>query len=506
MTLRPAGARAAARSLLIIVVMMLVLSACREQPSKTLRFGLANMPVTLDPRFATDAASSRINRLLYQRLVDFDAHYQPVPSLASWERLSATHYRFHIKRPGHFSDGRELTAMDVKASYDFVLDPRHASPLRISLANIQRIQTPDKETIDFYLARADALFPGRLGLGILPQALIAQQHAFNRHPVGSGPFEFLAWPEEGRLRLRRRRDGQLITFLGVHDPTVRVLKLLRGEIDMLENDIPPELISYLRRQHDIQVMSTPGSNFAYLGFNMKDPVVGKLAVRRAIAHALDRRAIIKYVMGGAGRLAVTLLPPDHWASDPALQPSAYDPDAARTLLSEAGYSRDNPVHISYKTSSDPFRLRLATIIQQQLAVVGIEVELKSYDWGTFYGDIKAGRFQMFSLMWVGIKLPDIYRYVFHSTSVPPAGANRGRFDSQEVDRLIDEAEAGTTLQEQARRYQKLQAVLQQQLPYVPLWYEDHVFVARRKISAYRIAKDGNYDGLVSVKSSAGKAE
>jgi len=500
MTLRPVRAHVAACRLLFIVAIVLALPACKEQSGKALRFGLSNMPVSLDPRFATDAASSRINRLLYQRLVDFDAHYQPVPSLASWEPLSATHYRFHIKRPSYFSDGRELTAVDVKASYDFVLDPRNASPLRISLANIQRIQTPDKETIDFYLARADALFPGRLGLGILPQALIAQQHPFNRHPVGSGPFEFIAWPQEGRLRLRRRRDGQLITFFAMHDPTVRVLKLLRGEIDMLENDIPPELISYLRQQHDIQVMSTPGSNFAYLGFNMKDPVVGELVVRRAIAHALNRRAIIKYVMGGAGRLAVSLLPPDHWASDPALQPSTYDPDAARALLSEAGYGRANPVHISYKTSSDPFRLRLATIIQQQLADVGIDVELKSYDWSTFYGDIKAGRFQMFSLMWVGIKLPDIYRYVFHSTSVPPAGANRGRFDSPEVDRLIDEAEAGTTLAEQARRYRKLQAILQRQLPYVPLWYEDHVFVARRNISAYHIAKDGNYDGLVNVES------
>jgi peptide/nickel transport system substrate-binding protein len=81
--------------------------------------------------------------------------------------------------------------------------------------------------------------------------------------------------------------------------------------------------------------------------------------------------------------------------------------------------------IVYTTSTDPFRLRLATIIQHQLSAAGFEVELRSYDWGTFYGDIRAGRFQMYSLMWVGIKLPEIFRYAFHSESRPPVGANRG---------------------------------------------------------------------------------
>ncbi len=499
-TLTASGSRIISlpRLILLFVFLAPLLSCSQEREAgDILRFGLTAMPVTLDPRFATDAASSRINRLLYQRLVDFDEAYRPVPALASWRQLTPRHYRFRLEA-AQFSNGEPLTSTDVEATFTYILDEAHASPHRMALSRIERMEVVDERTIDFFLARPDPLFPGRLGIGILPAALISADHPFNRRPMGSGPFAFESWEEGARLRLRRHRDGQVFEFVKVHDPTVRVLKLLRGEIDMLQNDLPPELVEYLRGQEGIQVMTGAGSNFAYLGFNMRDEVAGDPRVRRAIAHALDREAIIANVMGQAARPAVSLLPPDHWSSDPALPPIGHDLRAARRLLAAAGYDDAHPARLVYKTSSDPFRLRLATIIQHQLARAGIEVTLKSYDWGTFYGDIKAGRFQMYSLMWVGIKLPDIYRYVFHSSAVPPAGANRGRFASPVADQFIERAEAGLSLEEQARYYGSLQGYLQEQLPYVPLWYEDHVFAARADIAGYRLARDGNYDGLESV--------
>jgi peptide/nickel transport system substrate-binding protein len=158
--------------------------------------------------------------------------------------------------------------------------------------------------------------------------------------------------------------------------------------------------------------------------------------------------------------------------------------------------------VTYKTSTNAFRVRLATVLQSQLKDVGIDVDLRSYDWGTFYGDIKAGNFQMFSLSWVGIKTPDIFRYVFHSESVPPNGANRGRFSDQTVDRLIEEAADADSLKAQSLAYGQLQKRLLETLPYVPLWYEDHVFVSRKGITDYRLSLDGNYDGLITVRRSS----
>ena len=151
-------------------------------------------------------------------------------------------------------------------------------------------------------------------------------------------------------------------------------------------------------------------------------------------------------------------------------------------------------------------MRLATVIQAQLAQVGIQVEVRSYDWGTFYGDIKAGRFQLYSLSWVGIRTPDIFRYIFHSASVPPRGANRGRYRSPRADRIIETARAEPDLERQAAHYRELQALLLEELPYVPLWYENQVCAYRNAVRGYRLAPDGNYDGLAEVELRSGATE
>jgi peptide/nickel transport system substrate-binding protein len=277
------------------------------------------------------------------------------------------------------------------------------------------------------------------------------------------------------------------------------MKLLRGEVDLLQNDLPPELVGFLRERPGIQVLRAPGINFSYLGFNLADPLTGDLRVRQAIAHAIDREAILRWLFQAQGRLAEALLPPEHWAGATGLAAHAHDPERARRLLAEAGYAGPEPLRLSYKTSSDPFRLRLATVLQAQLAEVGIALEINSYDWGTFFGDIKAGRFQLFGLTWVGIRLPDIFRYVFHSDAMPPAGANRGRYRSAPADRLIDAARVEPDLQQQAVLYRQLQRLLHQELPYVPLWYEDQLAVLREGVVGYRLAPDGDYDGLVGIK-------
>ena len=488
---------------LCVLVLIVLGSACTDPASDAFRFGLSSAPANLDPRFATDAASARVNRLLYDRLVDFNDAFEPMPALADWEQLSPTRYRFHLKTKEHpFHDGTVLTAHDVKATYDFILNADNASPHRASLTVIDRIAVPDESSLDFFLHRPEPLFPGYLVIGIVPAHLIAANHPLHEHPVGSGPFSFLARPDETRLHLLRIRDQQRFEFITVPDPTVRTLKLMAGEIDMLQNDLPPELVSYLEKDQTLKVRRRSGTNFSYLGFSLEDAVTRQARVRRAIAHAINRREIIQYVLDGGARPAQSLLPPEHWAGAQDLDPIPYNPEQARTLLHQAGYSRDDPVRIVYKTSSDPFRIRLATILQHQLNSVGIAVDLRSYDWGTFYGDIKAGRFQMYSLAWVGIQTPDIFDYVFHSRSIPPNGANRGRFRSTRADAFIDRAQAAPDLETKQRWYVQLQHHLADALPYVPLWYEDHIFIARREIEGFTMARDGNYDGLTQVRRSS----
>ena len=485
---------------LILIGLFSILGCTDPVPDHTLRFGLANAPTNLDPRYATDATSARINRLIYSRLVDFGEGTIPIPALATWSEMSPIHYRFELREPRPaFHNGGQLSANDVKATYESILNPKTASPHRGILQIITRIETPTNSTVDFFLAHPDSLFPGYLVIGILPANLITNGHPFHDRPIGSGPFQFLERPDETRLVIERREDHQRIEFLRIPDPTVRTLKLLAKEIHLLQNDLPPELVTYLSAHEGITLQQRQGANFAYLGFNQLDPVVGRENVRKAIAHAINREQIIQFVLRGRARVAQALFPPEHWVGQSSLPGYNYNPEQAKHLLQEAGYDKDHRPVITYKTSTDPFRLRLATIIQYQLHQVGIDVLIQSHDWGTFYGDIKAGRFQMYSLAWVGVKSPDIFRYAFHSEAIPPAGANRGHYSDAVADRLMTQAEHTPDRPTQQMLYHTLQVHLLDTLPYVPLWFEDHYSLSSTSITGYQLSADGNFDGLSQVR-------
>ena len=473
------------RLLALAALMIVSFGGCtRPAEHAEIRFAIAQAPLNLDPRYATDAASERVNRLLYRQLVDFDASSHAVPALASWVRRDALHYRFSLKGEGRtFHDGSRLNAVDVVATYRSLLALKDA-PHAAEFANIAQIEAVDDETVDFTLRQADEQFPARLIVGILPAPLISQQYDFAHHPVGSGPIKFKAWNRI--LKLERVADHQSIVLEEARDPTVRVLKLRRGEADLLQGDLPPELVAYLKRQPEVRVLESPGTNFSYLGFNLQDPLLKNPLVRQAVAVSIDRHSLIDNALVGGTRSATAILPPEHWAGNPDLPDIAYDPEQARRWLEQAGVRL--PLKLVLKTSTDAQRVRLATIMQGQMKNAGIDLEIRSLDWGTFFDDVKHGKFQLYGLTWVGIKTPEIYQLAFHSQSVPPAGANRGRLQDAELDALLDR-------QDWKAVTEKVQALM----PYVPLWYEGQFAALRNGITGYQPARDGNWDALATIR-------
>ena len=474
----------------IVVLYLLMLAGCAKQsPDGAIHFAVAQAPINLDPRYATDAASERVNRLIYQRLVEFDVASKPIPSLANWHQISPTHYRVSLRQDiAPFHHDKPLTAVDVKATYESLLllnDAPHAAEYR----HIHRIELINQRTLDFQLTEADTDFPAKLIIGILPKDLIDQQHNFTHQPVGNGGFQFISWHRQ--LILKRLRDNQFITLTEVKDPTVRVLKLMRGETDLLQGDLPPELVQYLQKKSDMKVKTAQGTNFSYLGLNMQDPVLKQLKVRQAIAHAIDREAIVKQVMVDDTRLAEVILPPEHYAGNAALQHTEYNPALAKQLLQSAGVSL--PLKLVYKTSTDAQRVRLATVLQAQMIPAGIDLEIRSLDWGTFFAEVKQGRFQLYGLTWVGIKTPEIYTKVFGSQFMPPKGFNRGGYSDGELDAFLT-----------AENWPAVTARIQAQLPYIPLWYEGQVAVMQNNIRDYNPQADGNWDNLASVQRLATK--
>jgi peptide/nickel transport system substrate-binding protein len=465
------------------------LACAKPEQHADIRMALAQAPLNLDPRYATDAASERVNRLIYRSLVDFDEHAKPKPDLAIWREVSPVQYRFHLGKQGRlFHDGSRLNAADVMATYQSFADLRD-SPHKAEFANIQQIRAPDDDTVEFTLHQPDAGFPARMIIGILPARLIKANHGFTHAPIGSGALKFVVW--KSALMLERVSDKQVITLQEVKDPTVRVLKLLRGEVDLLQNDLPPELVAYLRHQSGIDVQEGKGANFSYLGFNLQDTQLQNLLVRRAIAHAIDRQTIIQKALIGGSRAAGAILPPEHWAGNPDLLAYDYNPKLSRELLRQAGVTL--PLKLSYKTSTDAQRVRLATVMQAQMQPAGIALEIRSLDWGTYFEDIKQGKFQLYGLTWVGIKTPEIYRLAFHGESFPPKGANRGHYQDSTLDNLIVHAENGDK-----DGWKNVTAYVHQALPYVPLWYEGQFVAKRKDIKNYAPKVDGNWDDLVKV--------
>ena len=483
-----------------VVLFTFFLTGCSDKTTpQTIRFAVSTIPTNFDPRFATDAASERVNHLLYAHLVKFNDALLPEPDLANWQQITPTRYRFSLK-PDRlvFTNGDKLTAKDVIATYQFVLDKNNLSPHRQSLKVIDAFKAIDDESFEVSLKHADPLFPAYMRLGILPASGIKQNIDFSKMPLGSGSFELLEKTDQ-KVLLQRRNDKQQILFLSVKEPIVRVLKLLNDEVDLLQNDLSPEIVGYLKQQDEIAHEVTEGRNFTYMGFNLKDPLTGNLLIRKAISHAINRRAIIKHVFNDAARLAESILPPSHWAGHKKLPTIEYNQAKARRFLKQAGYDEKNRLVLVYKTSTDPFRIRLASIIQSQLSDIGIDLEIRSHDWGTFFGDIKSGNFQLYSLSWVGINTPDIFRYVFHSDSLPPTGANRGRYVSTQVDQLLEQLTGADSLAQQQLLYFAIQEILHDDLPYMPLWYEHQQAFMMSAIKHYQVRADGNYHALKHVR-------
>ena len=469
---------------LLILLLGLCLLACKPTENNSeIKFAIAQAPLNLDPRYATDAASERINRLIYQPLVDFDAASRPAPILARGDAINALEYQFILQKQATFHSGDALTAHDVKATYDSILKLQD-SPHTAEFSNIADIKVKDEKTVIFTLKQSDTHFISKLIIGILPKSLIDINHDFSHNPIGSGALKFVSWQHD--LQLKRISDDQLITLQEVKDPTVRVLKLKKGEVDLIQGDLPPELVKHLQKMSEVQVHTGLGANYSYLGLNMQDPILSKQIVRLALAHAINRQAIIDKVMVQNTRIAGAILPPEHYAGNDALKPYDYNPALAKKLLLEAGIKL--PLKLVYKTSTDAQRVRFATIMQAQMRPAGIELEIKSLDWGTFFADVKAGNFQLYGLTWVGIKTPEIYAKAFGSAYFPPNGFNRGRHADAKLDALLAQENWPIATQH-----------IHTQLPYIPLWYEGQFAAFNKNISNYSPKSDGNWDDLAIIK-------
>ena len=194
-----------------------------------------------------------------------------------------------------------------------------------------------------------------------------------------------------------------------------------------------------------------------------------------------------------------------WAFEPDVHQFDYDLARAKQLLDEAGYTDpdgDGPLprlRLSLKTSTDEFYRLQAAVIQENLRLAGIELDVRSYEFATFYADVLSGNAQMYTLQWVGVTDPDMLRRVFHSEQVPPVGFNRIYYSNRDVDRLIDLATRALTDADRRRYYSEVQKAVAEDAPYISLWYKTNIAVTRPNISGMRLSPQADFLALKDVR-------
>ncbi len=461
-------------------------------------------PTNLDPRIGIDATSQRLFPLIFSSLVRTNEQYQIEPDLAErWETPDPLTYIFHLRSDARFHDGRPVTAKDVLYTFRTVMDGSLKTTRAGTYRLVQSVEAPDDRTVVFKLKEPYAPLLWNLTrsvFGIVPEGSGAD---FAQKLIGSGPFKFVRYVQDAEVVLERndsyygtKPDAQTVTFKIIPEAIVRALEVRKGSVDVVLNSLTPDMVEVFRNDPNLRVMTAPGTTYLYFAFNLQDPVFRDVRLRQAIAYAIDREKIAKYLWRGEVRSATGVIPPNNWSYEPDATTYAYDPDKARQLLRDSGHP---DLAFTFRSSTDDTTRMLAAVLQQQLKEVGIHMEIRSNEFATFFADVQKGNFQAYSLRWIGANNdPDIFDLIFHSSMFPPVGANRSRYSNPEVDRLVDAGRRETDQTSRREAYQQIQRIVAKDLPYVSLWYLDNVVVFNKRIQGMKLYPSGEYDFLNDI--------
>jgi peptide/nickel transport system substrate-binding protein len=496
----------------VLILSAVLLCGCKHEFEKdTVFIGLSATANTLDPRFATDATGQRLTSLLFSSLVRLGKDLEIEGDAASSWKIKDRVYEFQLKPGLKFSDGQAVTAKDIEFSFQEFA--KTSNPFHNALKDITKVEVRYQiagRTASFIrieLAHPSATFLSDLiPIKILPAHLLFEKSAndqmsFAREPVGSGPFRLIS-QSAGEIILQARKDhpyqppriGRAI-FKIIRDDSTRYLKMLKGDLDLVQSDLPANKIAVFESKPDFfKVYKRPGLSMTYLLLNLQDPVLKDIRMRRALADAINRNEIIKYKLEGLASPATSILSPANPFFAAGLQGREFNLPNAKNQIEKLGLAGKEMI---LKTSNSPVALENGKVLAHQIGLTGLKVKQQSYEWGTFYGDIQKGNFQITLMKWVATIDPDIYRLAFHSREFPP-GRNRGRYSNPLLDPLLDQGVLILDKKQRMVQYKKIQEIVMQDLPIIPLWYDLEIAVVSNTVQGYEPSTAGDYTPLLKV--------
>lgn len=487
------------------------------QMGGVLVFARSGDSVGLDPGRETDGESFYGSTQIFDTLVEFKPGTTEVqPALAeSWDvSADGLEFTFYLRSGVKFHDGTPFNADAAKFSFDRQLLEDHPyydhGPWKyfggMGMGDIiDEIVVLDDLTVRFILAKPEAPFIANMAMDfasiVSPTAVALYDEEFPSNPVGTGPFKLVSWTKDDSIVLEANHDywgegpylDRLILRV-IPDATARYLALKAGEVDLI--DFPSaEDLELMAADPNIELIQQAGLNVGYIAMNVDKEPFGDVRIRQAMNYAINREEIIEAVYGSAGQVAKNPIPPTIWSYNDDIEGYPYDPDKARELLAEAGYPDGFSTDLWAMPVARPYNpnaRRVAEIVQAQLADIGVEIEIVSYDWGTYLDKTDSGEHSMAMLGWTGDNGdPDNFIYLLLSadSAVPPA-MNISFWKNEEFTRLTREAKAVYDQDVRAELYKQAQVIFHEEAPWVPIAHSVVTVPVRTNVHGFVIYPTG----------------
>ncbi|MFH1831071.1 MAG: peptide-binding protein [Pseudomonadota bacterium] len=454
-------------------------------------------PSTLNPVIATDAYAGDVNRYVFEPMLDRDPKtLELIPKLAKRWEISDDHltYTFWLRDNVFWQDGKPLTADDVIFTFEQILDPKvDAASLRNYFRDIKEFYKVDDRTVRFVYSSPyfRALFMIS-GMPILPKHIYGKAENFNeqpanRAPVGTGPYRFVEWKTGRNIVLTKNQNywGKMPKITGmvfqiIPDATVSFQMLKKGAVDL--GGLRP--IQWVRQTEGKSFSDNFTKhryylpNYSYIGWNMRNPLFSDRRVRRAMTMMIDRKAILEKILLGQGELVSSVFYKFGDQADPTIEPIPYDPERAKELLKEAGWSdHDKDGLLDKDGRAFKFTLlsaagsntarSISLFMREDLLKVGIEMEIRQLEWATMLKLIHDRKFDATMLAWSMPLEQDPYQ-LWHSTQVAE-GSNYVGFEDPKTDLLIEEARREFNKERRNAMYGEFQRIVHDEQPYTFLF-------------------------------------
>lgn len=471
----------------------------------------------LDPVKATGTHANRTLRNVMETLVSlFNDSGQLQPDLATKWEISADGliYTFHL-RDAKFHNGDPVTADDVNFTYARQLDPNNEYYKKMGpfpYGNTEfpylladKTETPDAKTVIFHLSQPDSTFLDNLtwaGNGIVPAAVVKRElNNFSQHPVGAGPFKFTSY-EKGTSFIVERFDDywagapylDKVIFKPVVEDASRLVQLQGGQIDLVPA-LPPDLAAKAKSDSNLNIIQKLGNHIWWVTLNTHEKPFQDKRVRQAMNYAIDKEAIVKSVLAGLAQVSPSYGYPGSPYFDSNIQPYPYDPDKAKSLLADAGYANGfSTVYLVPQSGSGMIApQQIATVMQSQLAQVGVKVQLQVLEWTSYLSAYFAGldkpQAGLGQMSWmVPSSNPGMY---VNELLIGNGGLDAGYYDNPDVDKLLLQARATTEENQRADLYKQAAKIVTDEAPWIFMFYAYNVVAASKKVQNIVLNPDYN---------------